>query len=218
MSTARKGKIARCPLAIRDEVNRRLLDGQSGPIILNWLNAQEAVLRVLDQHFGEEPITAQNLSEWRQGGYQEWLSRRERVETTKDLANFAAKLGEAAGGTLADGSAAILGGKFLEALESADEKTDIGKITKAVVALRHADLEARKAAQRERLLDQKERTVALAEKQFQVRSTELFLKFYEDKRAKEIAEGKGAKTVKMEKLRQLMFPDLEPLDPKPLNP
>lgn len=217
MSTARKGKIARCPLPIREEVNRRLLDGQTGPTILRWLNAQEAVLRVLDEHFGEEPVTAQNLSEWRQGGYQEWLGRRDRVEATKDLANFAAKLGEAAGGSLADGSAAILGGKFLELLESADDETDIGKITKAVVALRHADLEARKARQRERLLDQKERVVALAEKQFQVRSTELFLKFYEDKRAKEIAEGKGAKTVKMEKLRQLMFPDLEPLDPKPLN-
>lgn len=217
MSTARKGKIARCPLPIREEVNRRLLDGQTGPTILRWLNAQEAVLRVLDEHFGEEPVTAQNLSEWRQGGYQEWLGRRDRVEATKDLANFAAKLGEAAGGSLADGSAAILGGKFLELLESADDETDIGKITKAVVALRHADLEARKARQRERLLDQKERTVALAEKQFQVRSTELFLKFYEDRRAKEIAEGKGAKTVKMEKLRQLMFPDLEPLDPKPLN-
>lgn len=215
--TARTGKIARCPLAVRDEVNRRLLDGQSGPKILAWLNAHADVLRVLDEYFGEEPVTPQNLSEWRQGGYREWLARREKVEATKSLAAFAAQMGAAAGSDLTDGSAAILGGKILEMLENADADTDLGKVTKALVALRQTDLEARKAVQRERLLNQKERTVQLAERQFQVRTCELFVKWAEDKRAREIVEGKGAKTVKMEKLRQLMFPQLEPLDPRPLN-
>jgi hypothetical protein len=66
--------------------------------------------------------------------------------------------------------------------------------------------------------DQAEKKLKLEREKHAVRTAELFLKFYEDKRAKEIAEGKGAKTVKMEKLRQLMFPDLEPLDPTPINP
>lgn len=205
MSTARTGKIARCPLAIREEVNRRLLDGESGPKILKWLNAHADVLRVLDQYFGEEPVSPQNLSEWRQGGYQEWLARSEKIEATKALASFAAKMGAAAGGNLTDGSAAILGGKILEQLESANADTDLGALTKALVALRSTDLEARKATQRERLLGQKEREVALKEKQFQVRTCELFLTWYDKKRAAEIAEGKGKRDVKIEQLRLLMF-------------
>lgn len=205
MSITRTGKIARCPLAIREEVNTRLLAGESGPKILRWLNAHADVLRVLDEYFGEEPVSAQNLSEWRQGGFSEWIARREKVEATKALASFAAEMGKAAGGNLTDGSAAILGGKILEQLEAATQETDLGAITKALVALRSTDLEARKASQRERLLGQKEREVALKEQQFQVRTCELFLTWYDQKRAAEIAEGKGKRDVKIEQLRLLMF-------------
>lgn len=38
MTTARTGKIARLPVAIREEVNRRLLDGEPASKILPWLN------------------------------------------------------------------------------------------------------------------------------------------------------------------------------------
>ncbi len=206
MPIARKGKIASCPLSIREEVNRRLLDGESGPKILAWLNAQPDVLRVLDERFGEEPVTGQNLSEWRQGGYAEWLERREKIENTKSLATFAAKMGEAAGGSLTDGSAAILGGKILEKLESGElSAEELAQIAKALVPLRQTDLEARKAKQRDRLLEQKERTVALSEKQFQVRTCELFLKWFDDERARKIADGKGKTSVKIEQLRLEMF-------------
>jgi hypothetical protein len=208
MTVARKGKIANCPLAIREEVNRRLLDGQPGSKILPWLNSLADVLQVLDERFGEEPVTVQNLSEWRQGGYEEWLGRREKVQHLGELAKFAAQLGQAAGGNLTDGSAAIIGGKILERLETAKAE-EIGDLTEALVALRLTDLEARKAQQRDRLLDQKERLVALSEKQWQLRTAELFLKWYEDRRAAEIAEGKAKRDVKIEQLRLLMFGDEE---------
>ena len=224
MPIARKGKIARFPLIIREEVNRRLLNGEGGPKIIRWLNEQPDVLRVLDEHFGEEPVTSQNLSEWRTGtkerpsGYEEWLERRERIENIKSLATFAAKMGEAAGGSLTDGSSAILGSKILEKLEAGElTPEEMADISKALVALRSTDLEARKAGQRDRLLAQKERQVSLSEKVFQVRTCEAYAKWYDDKRAREILEGKGNQQVKMEKLRQLMFPMDEPLDPRPLN-
>lgn len=203
--STRTGKIARLPASIREEVCQRLFDGQSGPKLLAWLNAHPDVLRVLDEYFHEEPVSAQNLSEWRKGGYQAWKARRAKIDETKSLAQYALRLGEAAGGKITDGSAAILGGKILERLEAADEKTDLNKLTQALVALRSTDLEARKAQQRERLLEQKERQVALQEKQFQVRTCELFIQWYEDKRAAEIAEGKGKTDVKIEQLRLLMF-------------
>ena len=216
----RKGKIARCPLVIREEVNRRLLDGQSGPKILAWLNAHEDVLKVLDEHFGEEPVSNQNLSEWRQGGYQDWLKRREQIENTKSLSAYALSLAQASGGNISDGAAAIMAGKILELIEAGPVKVkgddgeehevfDVGGFTKALVALRSTDLDARKVEQRERFLDQKERQVALDEKRFQFRTAELFLEFYEDKRAKEIIESKGNKEFKIEQLRLAMFPKPE---------
>ncbi len=215
MTVTRTGKIARCPPPIRDEVNRRMHEGQSGRKILAWLNADADVLKVLDEYFHGEPVTDGNLSEWRKGGYAEWLQRRDRVAQLGELAQYAARLGEAAGGSLTDGSAAIIGGRILEKLE--DPAAELGELTKALVALRHTDLEARKARQRERMLDQKERTVALAEKQFQLRFCETYIDWAEDRRALEIATGKAKKPIRIEQLRQLMFPQLEPLDPKPIN-
>ncbi len=37
-SMKRNGKIARLPRAIRDELNRRMDDGQTGQELLPWLN------------------------------------------------------------------------------------------------------------------------------------------------------------------------------------
>lgn len=219
MEPSRKGKIASLPLVIREEVNQRLLDGQSGPKILAWLNAHEAVLKVLDERFCEEPISAQNLSEWRMGGYQDFLQRREQIEKTKSLSTYALSVAKASGGNISDGAAAILAGQILELIEAGPVKViedgeerevfDVAGFTKAIVALRSTDLDARKVNQRERFLDQKERQVSLAEKQFQVRSAELFLKFYEDKRAKEIVESNSTKEFKIEQLRLAMFPKPE---------
>lgn len=206
--TPHVGKIGRCPPHIRDEVNRRLLNGEPASKILPWLNSQEEVLRILDEYFNEEPVTPQNLSEWRKGGYAAWIKRRERLANLKELSTYAATLGEAAGGNATDGSAAIIGGRILERIETALEENDdttIAALVKPLVLLRSTDLEARKMKQRERLLDQKERQVALNEKQFQMRSCELFIKWAEDKRATEIATGSAKTEVKIEKLRQLMF-------------
>ncbi|BET67166.1 hypothetical protein ASA1KI_20840 [Opitutales bacterium ASA1] len=227
MNTARTGKIGRCPAAIREEVNRRLLDGQPASKILPWLNSQEDVLRVLDEHFGEEPVTPQNLSEWRQGGYKEWLGRREKVEQLRELSAYAAQLGAAAGGGMHDGSAAILGGRIMQALETAIDADptataaaasgeedaapalDLAGLVDCVVKLRASDLDVRRTKQRDRLLDQRERAVKLAEAQFQVKTAEAFLRFYEDRRAKEIAEGSGEPRLKIAQLRELMFGKVE---------
>ena len=72
MRTARNGKIARLPLALREEVNRRLEEHQSGPKILAWLNAEPVVKDMVDREFGGKPISRQNLSQWRRDGFQEW--------------------------------------------------------------------------------------------------------------------------------------------------
>jgi hypothetical protein len=73
----RNGKIARLPRAVRDELNRRLDDGEQGSGVLAWLNGREDVQAVLTAHFSGLPINKQNLSEWRGGGFAEWRQQQE---------------------------------------------------------------------------------------------------------------------------------------------
>ena len=81
----RNGKIARLPRLIRDELNQRLENSQEGPKLLAWLNGLEQVKEVLEDSFDSAPISKQNLSEWRRGGFREWAIRREWIEQARQL-------------------------------------------------------------------------------------------------------------------------------------
>lgn len=70
---ARVGKIARCPAAIRDEINRRLHDGETGQALVAWVNEQPSVQSMLARKYAGAAITEQNLSKWRRGGFQDYL-------------------------------------------------------------------------------------------------------------------------------------------------
>jgi alpha-L-fucosidase 2 len=82
---SRVGKIARLPRLLRDELNRRLDDGQPGVRLVEWLNGLEETRIVLRGSFGGRPVNAQNLSEWKRGGYREWLARRDFLEQAAEL-------------------------------------------------------------------------------------------------------------------------------------
>jgi len=200
----RQGKIARLPVAIRNELNRRLFENEHGAKILAWLNSEESVLKILDEYFDENPVSAQNLSEWRHGGYQDWLRRNERVENLKDLSNMALKLAEANGGNIADGSAAIAGGRIMEILENAADG-DLDPLIKSLTLLRLGDTEKAKIELRKRNLDQRDQVIDLHRKKFQRETAELFLKWYDSKKAKEIVESRGSNAEKIEALGQHIF-------------
>jgi len=71
--TARRGKIARLPLAIRQELNTRLRNGEEGKQLVLWLNGLPAVQEILAVQFKGKPIAESNLSNWKAGGYADWL-------------------------------------------------------------------------------------------------------------------------------------------------
>jgi len=77
---ARRGKIARLPDAIREEINSRLHDGQEGKSILIWLNSLPAVQSVLEKSFDGRPINDVNLTYWKQGGYHDWVLRKDSLD------------------------------------------------------------------------------------------------------------------------------------------
>ncbi|MBU4459720.1 MAG: hypothetical protein KJ579_04060 [Verrucomicrobia bacterium] len=204
MPEARKGKIARLPLSIRLELNRRMRDGQKYPTLCRWLNGLPEAEGALSRDFAQWAVTPQNLSEWRAGGYADWLKDEGRVENVRRLSDYAFSLAKAAGGTLGEGAAAIAGGKILEALEAADGE-DVLKLTAALASLRGADASVISAKAAHGRLAQKDRELALAEQKFQRQTAELFLKWFDNEAARRIAEGREAKPVKMEKIIGLMF-------------
>jgi hypothetical protein len=69
----RTGKIARLPEPIREQLNQKLLNGTLGKDTVPWLNAMPEVQAVAAQYFGGRPVSEHNVSEWRHGGYQDWL-------------------------------------------------------------------------------------------------------------------------------------------------
>jgi len=71
------GKIARLPREIREQVNRRLEDGEPGNRLVAWLNELPAVRALLAAEFGGGVIKEQNLTNWKQGGYRDWRMERE---------------------------------------------------------------------------------------------------------------------------------------------
>jgi len=62
---ARKSKIARLPLGVREELNRRLENGEPGADLVRWLNGHRETKRVMAARFEGREFTEQNLSEWR---------------------------------------------------------------------------------------------------------------------------------------------------------
>ncbi len=82
----RIGKIARLPHELREELNRRLQDGEPGAELVGWLNELPEVQSVLAEHFAGRPITEQNLSEWKQGGYGDWLAHQQALEAVGRIA------------------------------------------------------------------------------------------------------------------------------------
>ena len=83
MNVSHGGKIARLPKTIRDELNQRLSDGESGTTLIAWLNHLPEVQRVVANEFGGQPVTVDNLSPWRKGAYGEWLQMQQAAELVR---------------------------------------------------------------------------------------------------------------------------------------
>ena len=95
----RTGKIARLPQAVRRELNLRLSDGAQGRQLVAWLNGLPEVMTVLERDFGGRVITEQNLSEWKQGGFNDWQRHQQTLECVRLAGEQAQELTAEAGPT-----------------------------------------------------------------------------------------------------------------------
>jgi hypothetical protein len=148
---ARTGKIARLPNEVREQLNHRLRDGESGRRLVEWLNSLPEVKTVLAAEFGGEPIQECNLSQYRKGGYQEWFCRQEALTEVRNLATEATGIQEVAPGALSDRLATWLAARYAVAAakmdrSGADDKekwTLLRELGRDIVALRRGDQYAR---------------------------------------------------------------------------
>jgi hypothetical protein len=94
----RTGKIARLPQTLREQLNRRLQDGEPGKRLVDWLNALPEVQVVMASEFGSQPVSKQNLSEWKTGGYAEWEAQQQACGVVQRLVEQSSGLRDTAGG------------------------------------------------------------------------------------------------------------------------
>ena len=215
--TTRRGKIAALPLAVREELNRRLDDGQSRKQILPWLNALPEVIKRVAEDFEGIRISDANLTAWRQTGYETWVKRRDRVAQTRDLAAAAAQFTRAAGASISQGAQAIASGQILELLEMVQEATDregkrlpteeLVAIVGALANLRTSEQNDVRLKQNDKRLAQKDEEIALDRQRLQYAEATRALKILKDDRARQIEAGEGDNSAKIEALGQLMFGD-----------
>ena len=201
------GKINRLAAQIRDEVCERLYNGQTADTVLAWLNALPETTRMLTALFDGQPITAQNLSNFKSSKYfTAWVDDQRKTESLKDLANFSMRAAQAAGGDMGEGAVSILAGKILAAAETADPDT-FEKYAKSLHHIRNAELQTRASRQRDRALDQRQREIELREETFRLKSAEALLDLAKDKAVLAIVGSKDDRAVKLKKLVARMFGD-----------
>jgi hypothetical protein len=108
----RNGKIARLPQNIREELNVRLERSERSPQLLAWLNALPEVREFVQREFGGEPVSKHNLSQWRLGGYQDWLTRKSFFDDARNAEDFAAESGEVRKNVMANQAATVLAARY----------------------------------------------------------------------------------------------------------
>jgi uncharacterized protein DUF3486 len=143
----RTGKIAKLPQAIREELNARMADGEATEAILAWLNGEPEVRAHLEASHEGSPITADNLSRWRQGGFAGWVENKKMQESLEAMTMACADVDQTDQDELAHRIGAVLMRRMvaqMQAFDAMPEGTEKNKFWEQIVwsyiALQRTDL------------------------------------------------------------------------------
>ncbi|HEY1048592.1 MAG TPA: hypothetical protein VGE39_02510 [Prosthecobacter sp.] len=212
-----KGKVGRLPAKIREEVCRRIHDGQTAGQIIPWLNGLPDTVRVCNALFEGNLITPQNLSDWRMGGFMIWREQQDEIEATRDRARYSLELSKASGGNLSEGALAQLTGEVMELLEEVSALRKAGAemnpkalaaVAKILTAIRARELDTHTSRLNQKRLEQKDRELDLAEAAFRMKTAEMFLQFFDHEETRRIATSGERKETKVKELVQLWFGEM----------
>jgi hypothetical protein len=168
---SRVGKIARLSQCLREQLNRRIEDGELGRRLVKWLNSCDEVQETLDEHFDGRPITEQNLSEWKQGGFKDWQHHQETRALAREFLAEAEELEEEIGETpLTDHLTEIVALTLAQLLREAvngekgpAQRMAILEIARELARLRKQDHQMQRLRREQEILEQKEAAERKAE-------------------------------------------------------
>ena len=143
-------KIASLPQAIREQINRRLQNGEAAKEIAEWVNTQSEVKALTAAEFEGAPIVEADAVSWKLGGYRHWEEQQEALEAAVQFGEDAAEIAQAAGGPLADPLALWLTARIAVALrepasggkDAAGQLQRLRQLVGDLVALRKGDQSA----------------------------------------------------------------------------
>lgn len=205
---AGQGKIQRCPLAIREELNQRLINGQLGPEVLPWLNSLPEVRAICAAHFAGEEVSAKNLSDYRTGAYAKWLRRREQLARQQELNAYALQAVQSSGLHLSEAAASLAAGKLLAAIEAiGDDETPPKDMLDAINDLRFGDQKSRELKMKEESLRQKEAELSLREQTTAWAVAAKIKKALESRELQAVADSDASDESKMRDFVRIAFGD-----------
>lgn len=146
----RTGKIARLPVELREELNRRIQNGEQGKPLVEWLGKQPEVIILVHHEFGGRPIREQNISEWRKGGYRDWKLQEDARKMVPMVVMEASELKLGVDGRLTDHMAVWLAAHLMAVvrrlaaadLDDAAKRKLLHEACGDIVALRRGDQNA----------------------------------------------------------------------------
>jgi len=221
MNTTRKGKIAKLPRDIREQLNRRMDNAEGTESLLEWLNGLPETRTMLAEEFDGEPISENNLSRWRRGGLRDWKAHQEALEKVERVVEDAREIEGSNIGVLGDRLAVWVMGRLILAADMLGEQGAAEKDWKLLRELSHDVAELRKGdrglrwvrLEEERLADQRkerERKIEDERAAGERKLEEMFLKWAENPEIKEaMCRGFKTQAEKLALFREVLFADVD---------
>lgn len=113
MANQRTGKIARAPFPVRTRVNEMLRDNRPYAEIILYLDSQEI-----------RGVNETNITNWKDGGYQDWLKEQARLSDMASKREFALRIvQENEGGKIHEAGLNLAASQIFELLQDFDVAT-----------------------------------------------------------------------------------------------
>jgi hypothetical protein len=133
--------------------------------LVDWLNGLPAVQAVAKAEFEGRDIREQKISQWRKGGYRDWLAQRVAQEQARELCDEVAQMGRTCKEPVTDKLAAFLSAHYAVAMKRAVRQAAGGSVDlKTLRALCGDVMAMRRADQNAQGLRLERKRVGLAEK------------------------------------------------------
>ena len=189
-----KTPLGRLPYELREQLCLRLRDHQNTRAINAWLATA-----------GYGPYNPQNFSNFRKSQYKKWLAEQARLDAIRDRADTIRRELDAGGYSVLDKAIYEL------AQQISDSDLDPTRAAAAISMMKTAVTAAERAKITSRRADLAAQALAIQRKKFEIQSCELFLKWFADARAREIANSQASNSEKIEALRKTYFADVDDL-------